>query len=310
MNNFAENFIIRHPSLEDAQAVVDFMIACDIVTYGEPDSDLESLLDEWSDIDLNRDVWLVIAPDKQIIGYAAVFKGDQRFTFNIYVHPVLAPASLNKDLLTQCEARAFEQIDPRSNTPVIATIYIAHVNLAERQAAEELEYQLTRYHYGMRINLTSPPPEPLWPDGITLRNAVAGQDDRQIYDFIQAAFDWPGRNPPTFEGWHDLMLGASNFDSNLWFLAYHGDELVGAALCFDYPYNGWVRQLGVTQTWRRQGLGGALLQYVFGVFYRRGHTRVGLVVESDNPKAYQFYENVGMTLVQQYADYRKTLSIL
>ena len=38
------------------------------------------------------------------------------------------------------------------------------------------------------------------------------------------------------------MMGAFNLESDLWFLAYYGDELVGAALCFDYPQRGWVRQ--------------------------------------------------------------------
>jgi mycothiol synthase len=307
VNDLFENLSIRHPTPDDAQAVLDFMIACDVIYYGEPDSDMETLQGDWDGIDLSKDAWLAFSHENQIVGYAAVQKAGQRFTFDQYVHPNLALSGLTRHLLTFCETRAREQINPQSGE-ITAVTYIPHVNQAEIQETEELGYKLIVSHFGMRITFTAPPPEPVWPEGITLRNAVPGQDDRLLYDFIQKVFDWPGRTPPTFERWHDLMLGAHNFDPELWFLAYHGDELVGAALCFNYQINGWVRQLGVDQAWRRKGLGAALLKYVFGLFYRRGHTRVGLVVESDNPKAYEFYERIGMQRVQQYTEYRKTLS--
>lgn len=300
-----DNLLIRRPTSNDAQAVTDFLIAGDIAAYGEPDSDLESLLDEWADIDLSQDAWLAVTEQGQIAGYAAVFRFRQRFTFNIYIQPTLAPASLFNYLVAQCEARACGQLEV--DAKATAVIYVAHVHKAERDALEKLGYELVKYHAGMRISLDGPPPEPNWPEGVSLRTAVPGQDDHAIYDFIQTAFDWPGRTPPTFERWRELMMDISNFEAELWFLAYHGSELVGAALCFDYPQNGWVRQLGVAQAWRRKGLGAALLQHVFGVFQRRGHIRVGLVVDSDNPKAFTFYERVGMQQRQQYLEYLKTL---
>jgi len=78
-------------------------------------------------------------------------------------------------------------------------------------------------------------------------------------------------------------------------------------LCYDYPQHGWVRQLSVTQPWRRQGLGSALLRHSFGVFYRRGHKQVALGVSSQNPNAYSLYEGVGMRRVRQYDEYEKSL---
>lgn len=308
MCSFAGNFVIRHPLLDDAQATLELMIACEIAEYGEPDSSLEDLVDQWSDIDLNQNAWLVITPHSQPIGYAAVFKGDHRFTFDFYVHPTLAPDGLTQYLLVQCEARAYEQLKVDAGIQATAFIIISQGNLVNRQIAEQLGFKLYKYHLGMRINFDAPPPIPIWPEGTTLRTAIPDQDDRPIYNFIQAAFDRPGRVPPSFERWRDFMMGKHNFESDLWFLAYHGDELVGAALCFDYPQHGWVRQLGVAQQWRRQGIGSALLQHVFGIFYKRGHTIVGLGVESENPKAYQLYESVGMKCMQQYAEYCKTLS--
>jgi len=308
LSSFTKNFTIRPPSLNDAQATLELVIACEAAEYGEPDSSLEELVDQWSQIDLDQDAWLVIAPHSQLIGYAAVFRHDHRFTFDFYVHPTLAPAKLTRYLLAQCEARACEQLEVGTGVKPTASIILSEGNLVKKQIAQELGFDLCKYHFGMRINFDTPPPVPIWMEGINLRTAVPDQDDHSIYNFIQAAFDRPGRVPPSFERWRDFMMGAYNFESDLWFLAYNRDELIGAALCFDYPQQGWVRQLGVAQRWRRQGIGSALLQHVFDVFYRRGHGRVGLVVESENPQAYRFYESVGMKCVQQYAEYCKALS--
>ena len=63
------------------------------------------------------------------------------------------------------------------------------------------------------------------------------------------------------------------------------------------------------RSWQRQGIGASLLQHVFGVFFRRHHSRVSLVVDSDNPNAHAFYERVGMTVARQHHEYRKVLTL-
>lgn len=301
-----ENFTIRHPLPGDAQAVQDLITACEVAEFGEADSSVEDLLDQWSGIDLNQDAWLAINPNTQPIGYACVFGDPSRFTFDFYTHPTLAPGGLANVLLAQCEGRALERLE--ASTQATATIYISHSSQEHRKILEERSYKAVKYHLRMQIDLDAPPPAPAWPEGITLRNAIPGQDDREIFSFIEAAFDRPGRIPLSFDKWRDLMMGVYNFDSELWYLAYHGDELIGAALCFDYTQYGWVRQLGVAGSWRRRGIGSALLQHVFGIFYRRGHTSIALGVESNNPNAYQLYESVGMKRTRQFVEYSKSLS--
>jgi hypothetical protein len=77
-------------------------------------------------------------------------------------------------------------------------------------------------------------PAPVWPEGCTLRPIVAKQDDQMVNDFIQAAFDRPWRVSPSFESWRDYMMRPDHFKSDLWFLLFDGEELIGAALCYDY----------------------------------------------------------------------------
>ena len=71
MFSFAGDFIIHHPSLDDAQTTLDLMLAYDVANFGEFDSSFGDLVDQWSDIDLNKNAWLVIVPQDQSIGYAA-----------------------------------------------------------------------------------------------------------------------------------------------------------------------------------------------------------------------------------------------
>ncbi len=152
------------------------------------------------------------------------------------------------------------------------------------------------------------PPSPVWPADCTLRTIVSKQDDQMVYDFIQVTFDRLGRTPPSFERWRDYMMRPDHFESDLWFLLFHREELIGAALCYDYADFGWVRQLGVVPLWRRQGVGSALLQHTFHIFLQRGHKKVALGVDSERPKAQSLYENVGMECVRRYDEYYKALS--
>ncbi len=70
---------------------------------------------------------------------------------------------------------------------------------------------------------------------------------------------------------------------------------------------GWVRQLGVLESFRRTGLGGALLRHAFLEFHKRGFKKTGLAVESENQRAIQFYENVGMKQTRCYVEYSKEI---
>jgi mycothiol synthase len=301
-----EGLLIRHPSMDDARITLDLMVAYDIAEYGEPDSNLEDLTDGWPNIDLNQDAWLAFNTDKQLVGYAAVFRADLRFNFDFYTHPALAPDGLSRYLLELCEQRALAQLS-EANRQAYAIIIISPANSADKHMADELGYTPEKYHFGMSISFDSPPQSAKWPDGVTLRNVVPGQDDRLVFDFIQTAFDRPGRVPPSFERWHNFMMEAANFNPELWFLAYHREELIGANLCFDYPQYGWVRQLAVAKAWRGRGIGSNLLRHIFGIFYASGHKTVDLAVEADNSNAYQLYESVGMCCKRRYAEYRKIL---
>ena len=306
MKDYFESFSLRHPTIEDLQAVFDLVVACDIAELGEPDTDLEDIQGGWDDIDLSQDAWLVSDAVGMLIGYAAVFSHFDRFTFDTYAHPAVSP-ELHRSLLDLCEQRARQRLQTEKLEMGQAILYNAHSNHTFNRIVQDVGFHLKKYHYQMNIELDTPPPAPTWPKGSLLRNFILGQDEHATFDFIQIAFDRPGRMPPSYKDWHNFMVGHPLFDPKLWFLLCEGESIIGTALCFDYAQSGWVRQLAVLPTRQRQGIGAALLQHVFGVFFQRGKTRVGLAVESENPNAIAFYEHIGMTPLRQYDEYQKEL---
>ena len=92
-----------------------------------------------------------------------------------------------------------------------------------------------------------------------------------------------------------------------------GDEIVGVCLCRSEWQGdstmGWVSVLGVRSSWRRKGLGRALLLQAFAELRALGKRTVGLGVDGLNPTgAVRLYERAGMRVARRNDQYRKPLS--
>jgi ribosomal protein S18 acetylase RimI-like enzyme len=309
MPNPFEDLIIRHPTFDDAQETLDLMIRCEVNEYGQPDSDIEDLTFDWKRMDLRHDAWISLTPGGDLIGYAGVIPHNKGFQYSFFVDPgVERGLELAISLLERCEVRGrvlASEFDQEEE--VNARSYIAEVNQRDGEVMRLAGFECIMHHFQMQIELDGNPPSPVWPEGISVRTAITGKDDRVIYDLIQTAFERPGRPPHPFGDWKAFLMRADIYEPDLWFLAVTDKEIVGACLGFVYPDLGWVRQLGVLDEWRRKGLGTALLHHAFGVFKERGLPRVGLVVESENSRAYAFYQNIGMSVLRQYDEWEKRI---
>jgi mycothiol synthase len=301
-----EDLIIRPPTMDDARRTHELMVRCDVAEYGEPDMDLSDLTFDWGRIELARDAWLAWTPSGDVVGYGAVLPWGAALGYDLYIDPAWEGQDLGQALLARCEVRG-QAIAQKRGAEVVARMYIPHVNRRNRETVERAGLTFVKYRFEMRIRLDEPPPAPRWPDGVSLRTAVAGQDERAIHQLVETAFAHPGRTPTTFEEWQGLMQHADLFEADLWFLAVAEPEIVGACLAFAYPPLGWVRQLAVDEGWRRKGIGTALLHHAFGVFLKRGYDRAGLTVDSDNPSAYLFYQRIGMRRMRQYDEYERRI---
>lgn len=305
------NLTFRRPRMQDGQQTFDLMNRCDIHDFGEPDSMPEDLVNDWNNINLAEDAWLVFTADEHVIGYAAVIPWGADHKFDLYVDRTDDRKEIIHALLSRCLERSAALLKEQGNAGRRAKCYTADVNQQMIEVLEELGFQKIKYVYNMQKQMDAPPPPARLPEGISVRNPKPGTDDLEIYEVIQSAFERPGRTRPLFDDWKNFMLREDIFKPELWFLAMQENKLVGACLCYQYSDTdmGWVRQLGVLESVRRSGLGSALLQIAFREFYERGFRKVGLAVESENQRAIRFYENVGMKQTRCYVEYSREVSI-
>ncbi len=88
-----------------------------------------------------------------------------------------------------------------------------------------------------------------------------------------------------------------------------GEQIAGISLCeHQHGIGDYVGSLGVRRSWRKQGLGQALLLHSFGEFYRRGIKRISLNVDGESlTGATRLYGKVGMHVVRQQYRYEKEM---
>jgi ribosomal protein S18 acetylase RimI-like enzyme len=243
------------------------------------------------------------------VGYASIWQRveGERFESDGCTHPEHRGRSIGTALVRAVEQRAREQA--KEGAALRATVN--HANEAARQLLENEGYSPARFYWRMVIGFDSPPSEPAWPEGVSVRSFQPGGDDLEVHRLVQEAFsDNHDYSPLSLEAWRAATIEREDFDPNLAFLATHANEIVGAALCYKYEAQGWVRQLVVRRDWRRRGVALGLLRSTFAEFYRRGERSVGLVVDSFNRTgAKDLYEHAGMRVERQHDGYDKQVGV-
>jgi mycothiol synthase len=295
----------RAPRPDDAQAVTDLVIACDIDEFGQPDFELDDLQTDWHmpGFDLEKDA-VVVVEGERIVAYAAFIRNDY---VDVYVHPEYRNRGIGKWLLEWSERRGVERAAPGEEVR-LGQVLTSNPDGAAK-LLEERGYEPVRKYWRMSMPLDEAPPPPAWPEGVIVRTFDEERDSRSVYALVQDAFgDNERHTAESFEEWQAFMIDREAFEPGLWFMAEAKGEIVGCVLCPNYEDEGWVRQLAVSRDWRRRGLGTALLRQAMSELRRRGRREIGLVVDSWNRTgAKELYERAGMTVAREHTRYEKTL---
>lgn len=296
-------FTARPPAANDAGAVNDLICRCDTADYGEPDFSVEDVRADWrrSGFDLERDAWLVFAPDGTLVGYGIGWDTGEhiRLEPTTCVHPDYRNIGLEDYHIARAHVRA--RLAPHRHIQWI--VLDTHQLWLTRFQA--LGYQNTRHDYIMEITMDKPPPAPILPAGYTMRAFERGCDERAVWAALQEAFrDHRGHTDAPFKEWLSWFADHADWSPELSTVITQGAEVVAAAMTFNFSTGGWIRTLGVRKDYRKHGLGLAILYHIFGECYKRGIQRVGLGVDAESlTGATRLYERAGMKIKQHYVRY-------
>lgn len=308
MADLSPDLTLRPPTLNDAPAVHALISTREIHDHGEPDETLEEVGALLEDLDLSHNAWLYHTSQGDLVAFAYVAVHPEGCNMQWYIHPEYASLEMDERILKGCESRIAHLLAAGETTSARSWTYISTANTSAARAAKTAGYLPEKYYFRMQAESAAAPPAPEWPPGAALRTMRPEEEGRRVFDFIYRAFDWHGRgDPPDYDWWRDFMMRPDHYHPELWFLLERQGEIIAAALCYDYPENGWVRQLAVDPALRRQGLGSSMLRHVFRFFFQRGQPKVSLVVDSTNPDARDFYENVGMRQERLHIEYAKII---
>ena len=295
--------IFTRPEAADATAVTELVSALESSLYRESAYSQDDLEDEWSELDLAQDAY-VVREGGRIVGYGAVRERGERWRVEGYVHPDVFGRGTGKAIATRLEEDAARGGARRIQNSVL------EADSAARRLLESLGYDAVRVFRELRIELEATPRAPEWPDGLRIVPFDPGRDALAFHAAHQEAFaDHWEYTERDFESWSKSHLESERFDPTLWCVVHAGDEIAAGAISTGATYGGgWIHVLFTRRPWRKQGIGAALLGDAFGRFWQRGERSVGLGVDAANDTgAFRLYERAGMTPALGWVVYEKEL---
>lgn len=314
-------FDLRPAAPTDVQAVVQLINACAAVRDGNGRTNISDVQEEWALLDLEQSTRVAVLPDGRIAGYAEVWDNDP-LPVNNWVwartHPDLEGQGIGTALMDWVDERLQKTVE---RVPDDLQVGYHCGTLSSYQPSKDLledrGLTLQRHFWRMVIDFNGAPPAPVWPEGLHVSTYAAEGDLLAVFRADQEAFrdHWGFVEQPeeeAFAEWQKWTVEREKHDPALWFLAMDGKEIAGICLCKrdvnEDPDMGWVSSLGVREAWRKRGLGLALLQHAFGVFYREDKRRVGLGVDAASlTGATRLYEKAGMTVASRFDNYEKVV---
>jgi mycothiol synthase len=296
---------LRPPTLDDLPQITTFFGELEAAGgAGASEGEIRDWLTSPT-FDVEADFRLAFDDDR-LVGWCDVWdqnKAHERFFLDVRAHP-------DEDVYGTLLDWGVERARALAAVGGVCRAWGLSTDGAFASAVRERDFGLIRHFFRMEVELAREPEPPAWPEGIRVRTFQPGES-RVVYDAITDAFaDHWDFVPTVFEEWEHFMVGASEFDPTLWFLAEAGGEIAGFSLCKSErrPNVGHVGVLGVRPAWRRRGLGLALLLHSFHELRSRGRPKADLGVDAENTTgAVRLYERAGMHVARRSDSYEKML---
>ena len=300
-------------------ALINATAAFDRREFALSPEDIRHDLEHQANFDLERDV-LIAEIDGRIVGeserYVVIRGGTAVHQWDAFVHPDYRGRGIGRAFAHWVVRRAIEVAaawpgpEPHQLGSWVDSNVPGGIRLLESEG-----YRRTRYGFTMLRPLSEPIPDAPLPDGLEIR-PVTPADHRRIWDADTEAFrdhaDAAARTEEDFERW----FGMPNIDTNLWRVAWAGDEVAGSVQTFIWPdeneqlglNRGWLEHISVRRPWRKQGLATALIADAMRGLRDMGIDEAILGVDAKNPTgALQLYESLGFRRHRTGLSYRKAM---
>ena len=287
----------------DAAAIVEVVAALESSLYGESSFTEPDLEGEWTEIDVERDAY-VVREDDRVVGYGLVRKRGEVWRVEAYVHPDALGRGLGSLIATRLEEQAAGAGARKVQNAVL------EADTAARRLLESRGYTDLRLFREMRIELEAPPPPPEWPKPLRAGPFDRERDAREFHAAHEEAFaDAWDFIPRDFEAWSKTHLRDESFRPELWCVVRAGDEIAAGTVSTGDTYGGgFVHALFTRRPWRRQGVGAALLADAFRRLWDHGERSVGLGVDAaPDSGSFRLYERAGMVPTLGWVLYEKPL---
>jgi mycothiol synthase len=305
MTALPDGYTLRHLSSDELPAAQLVLDAAESADGGEPrrhEMDI-AVMAATTMLDLERSVWVVVAPDGSFAGCGLLWQpleGDTEFVADHYVHPAHREGVADDALIDAIERRV---ADLHGEMPSMnrLVLFCENSNARRSTSLRQRGYEHVRDFHSMRIDLASGRPHARWPAGIEVRPIRPGVDDRAAHAASEDAFAEHYLFGPTpFDDWRTCTLDRDDCDPLLWLLAWDGDQVSGQVWAVARDEGaaadvGMVEDLSVRKPWRGRGLGLTLLDEVFRLLGDRGCASARLFVDVQNATgALRLYERAGM----------------
>ncbi len=299
---------VRMPG--DLDDIVQLNADCDLADVGFEDAAASHIRAAYDapETDIARDTMVIRAGERIVAtGLCAAMAGGWPDCWG-RVHPDHRGLGLGTRLFEFFERRGAEQVAAGAQPKIVNAF--PSVDAAARALALGRGYAKVRTFWHMERHLTDVDPDPPAPGGFDVRRVDATRELETLHACLEEAFaDHYGWVTQPFEYWMAETFTSEQWDPELAWLAWEGDQLAGAALSRIADGIGWVGDLVVRRPWRGRGLGEALLRRSFASLAAKGASTCGLNVDAaSDTGATRLYERAGMTVRRAFDLYEKPLA--
>jgi mycothiol synthase len=237
-----------------------------------------------------------------------------------WVRPDRRREGIGRALLGWAERHALEIVRTRAiqavHLPQFMGFGIVESDPAALAFAGSTGYARVRYGFQMRRELAQPIADKALPPGIELR-PVRPEHHRRIWDADVEAFRDHFEPRDRDETDFVAAFNAPNVETDLWRVAWDGDEVVGSVMNQIDPEEnakagldvGWLEHVSVRRAWRGRGVASALIVASLHALRERGMAIASLGVDGENlTGALRLYEQLGFRRHKTWITHRRPLT--